>query len=113
MVKGLGRTVLIVADHADAAAARALQDLDRTFPGFSHDIHGVEPAADGTYRIMCVKDAAPAAAVAGASEASASGASASWAGASGPESLRRGAQARGGQAAAPTIDLTRGPRSTS
>jgi len=35
---------------------RALQDLDRRFPGFSHDIHGVEPAADGTYRVMCVTD---------------------------------------------------------
>jgi arginine decarboxylase len=33
---------------------RALQDLDRRFPGFSHDIHGVEPAADGTYRVMCI-----------------------------------------------------------
>jgi hypothetical protein len=34
---------------------RALQDFDRKFPGFSHDIHGVEAQADGTYRIMCVK----------------------------------------------------------
>jgi hypothetical protein len=37
---------------------RALQELDRKFPGFSHDIHGVEPQADGTYRVMCVKNAA-------------------------------------------------------
>lgn len=35
---------------------RALQHLDRKFPGFGHDIHGVEPAADGTYRVMCIKD---------------------------------------------------------
>ena len=35
---------------------RALQHLDRTFPGFGHDIHGVEPAADGTYRVVCIKD---------------------------------------------------------
>jgi arginine decarboxylase len=35
---------------------RALQHLDRTFPGFGHDIHGVEPVADGTYRILCVKE---------------------------------------------------------
>ena len=34
---------------------RALQHLDRTFPGFGHDIHGVEPAADGTYRVVCIK----------------------------------------------------------
>ena len=34
---------------------RALQDFDRRFPGFSHDIHGVEAQPDGTYRIMCVK----------------------------------------------------------
>jgi arginine decarboxylase len=37
---------------------RALQYLDRTFPAFGHDLHGVEPAADGIYRIMCVKDSA-------------------------------------------------------
>ncbi len=37
---------------------RALQGLDRKFPGFSHDIHGVEPAADGTYRVMCLTDEA-------------------------------------------------------
>jgi len=35
---------------------RALQHLDRQFPGFSHDIHGVEPAADGTYQVMCLKE---------------------------------------------------------
>ena len=34
---------------------QALQDFDRTFPGFAHDIHGVQAQADGTYRIMCVK----------------------------------------------------------
>jgi lysine decarboxylase/arginine decarboxylase len=51
-------------EHAGAgdgpilAYLRALQDLDRKFPGFSHDIHGVEPEADGTYRVMCLKDAA-------------------------------------------------------
>jgi arginine decarboxylase len=35
---------------------RALQHLDRRFPGFGHDIHGVEPAADGAYRVLCLKD---------------------------------------------------------
>ena len=33
---------------------RPLQDFDRTFPRFGHDIHGVQPQADGTYRVMCV-----------------------------------------------------------
>jgi len=37
---------------------KALQDLDRKFPGFDHDIHGVQAEADGTYRIMCLKRAA-------------------------------------------------------
>jgi arginine decarboxylase len=34
----------------------ARQDLDRKFPGFGHDIHGVEPQADGTYQVMCITD---------------------------------------------------------
>lgn len=34
----------------------ALPYLDRTFPGFSHDIHGAESAADRTYRVVYVKD---------------------------------------------------------
>jgi hypothetical protein len=34
----------------------ALQDLDRTVPGFGHDIRGVELADDGTYRVMCMRD---------------------------------------------------------
>ncbi len=37
---------------------KALQDLDRKFPGFGHDIHGVEREADGTCRVMCLKNAA-------------------------------------------------------
>ncbi len=34
---------------------RALQDLDRKFPGFAHDIHGVRRGADGGYEVMCVQ----------------------------------------------------------
>jgi hypothetical protein len=30
---------------------KARQSLDRKFPGFGHDIHGVEPQADGTYQL--------------------------------------------------------------
>jgi arginine decarboxylase len=33
---------------------KPLQDLDRKFTGFGHDIHGVEPQADGTYQVMCL-----------------------------------------------------------
>lgn len=32
----------------------ALEDLDRCFPGFEHDIHGVEVDADGTYHTLCL-----------------------------------------------------------
>ena len=34
---------------------RALQSWDRSFPGFEHDIHGVE-SIDGTYFISCIKN---------------------------------------------------------
>jgi arginine/lysine/ornithine decarboxylase len=34
---------------------RALQTFDRRFPGFEHDIHGVENA-DGTYLINCIRE---------------------------------------------------------
>jgi arginine decarboxylase len=37
---------------------KALQDLDRTFPGFGHDIHGVQAQPDGTYQVMCLTEAA-------------------------------------------------------
>jgi len=33
----------------------ALQDFDRRFPGFAHDIHGVEDV-DGSYQVYCVKE---------------------------------------------------------
>ncbi len=32
----------------------ALQDFDRKYPGFEHDIHGVEAGDDGRYRVMCL-----------------------------------------------------------
>lgn len=32
---------------------RALQDFDRRFPGFEHEVHGVEPK-DGQYLIYCL-----------------------------------------------------------
>ena len=32
----------------------ALEAFDRRFPGFEHDIHGVERDADGTYAIECL-----------------------------------------------------------
>jgi arginine decarboxylase len=32
----------------------ALEAFDRRFPGFEHDIHGVERDAGGTYAIECV-----------------------------------------------------------
>lgn len=35
----------------------ALQEFDRKFPGFSHDIHGVENVK-GEYRIYCIKEGA-------------------------------------------------------
>jgi hypothetical protein len=34
---------------------KALQDLDRKFPGFEHDIHGVRRGAGGAYEVMCVQ----------------------------------------------------------
>ena len=34
---------------------KSLEAFDRHFPGFTHDIHGVEPDADGNYEIMCIK----------------------------------------------------------
>ncbi len=34
---------------------KALQAFDKKFPGFTHDIHGVEPNADGDYEILCIK----------------------------------------------------------
>jgi lysine decarboxylase/arginine decarboxylase len=43
--------------YKDAILAylRALQAFDRLFPGFEHDIHGVENK-DGTYNIYCIKE---------------------------------------------------------
>src|SRR6516165_5131759 len=57
-----GVPVLMPGEHAGESGGpvlgylRALQHLDRKFPGFGHDIHGVEPTPDGTYRVMCLKD---------------------------------------------------------
>ena len=57
-----GIPVLMPGEHAGESGGpvlgylRALQHLDRKFPGFGHDIHGVEPTPDGTYRVMCLKD---------------------------------------------------------
>ena len=34
---------------------KALQAFDRRFPGFGHDIHGVE-CVDGTYLVYCIKE---------------------------------------------------------
>jgi arginine/lysine/ornithine decarboxylase len=36
----------------------ALEDYDRRFPGFEHDIHGVERDRDGDYLIECLTDRA-------------------------------------------------------
>jgi len=32
----------------------ALESFDKRFPGFEHDIHGVERDADGNYAIECL-----------------------------------------------------------
>jgi hypothetical protein len=32
----------------------ALEDFDRSFPGFEHDIHGVERDATGAFSIECL-----------------------------------------------------------
>jgi arginine decarboxylase len=37
----------------------ALQELDRKFPGFAHDIHGVERGPDGTFLVECITDTEP------------------------------------------------------
>ena len=36
---------------------RALEAADRRFPGFEHDIHGVERSSDGAFMVACLKDA--------------------------------------------------------
>jgi len=41
---------------------RALEAFDKRFPGFEHDIHGVERDASGNYAIECLTSEAPAAA---------------------------------------------------
>jgi hypothetical protein len=40
---------------------RALQDFDRRFPGFEHDIHGVERATNGAFLVECLTERTPAA----------------------------------------------------
>jgi arginine decarboxylase len=34
---------------------RALEDFDRRFPGFEHDIHGIDRDSRGRYRLECLK----------------------------------------------------------
>ena len=36
----------------------ALEDFDRRFPSFEHDIHGIERDAEGNYLLECVKEEA-------------------------------------------------------
>lgn len=56
-----GIPLLMPGENAGAAEGpllgylKALEAFDRHFPGFGHDIHGVEPDADGNYEIMCIK----------------------------------------------------------
>ncbi len=45
------------ADGAVIGYLKSLEAFDADFPGFTHDIHGVE-AEDGRYRILCVSEAA-------------------------------------------------------
>jgi arginine/lysine/ornithine decarboxylase len=47
------------ADGAVIGYLKALESFDAAFPGFTHDIHGVE-AEEGRYRILCVTPAAAA-----------------------------------------------------
>jgi hypothetical protein len=49
-IRSLGHHVVTSDAPADAAA----QDLDQRFPGFAHDIHGVERDKDGAFRIECL-----------------------------------------------------------
>jgi arginine decarboxylase len=47
------------AGPADGAVLRyllALEEFDRSFPGFAHDIHGVERDGNGNFSIECVDD---------------------------------------------------------
>ena len=37
------------------AYLKTLQDFDNQFPGFEHDIHGIENES-GVYRMYCIKD---------------------------------------------------------
>jgi lysine decarboxylase/arginine decarboxylase len=42
-------------DGAVLGYLRALETFDRRFPGFEHDIHGVE-VEDGRYHILCLRE---------------------------------------------------------
>jgi arginine decarboxylase len=59
-----GIPILMPGEDAGAVAGpllgylAALEDFDRRFPGFEHDIHGVERDAEGTYLIECLAGAA-------------------------------------------------------
>ena len=61
-----GIPILMPGEHAGAADGPvlqyllALEELDRKFPGFAHDIHGVERGPGGTFRIECIRDTEPA-----------------------------------------------------
>ncbi len=48
------------ADEPQLAYLLALQAFDRRFPGFGHETHGVEVVA-GEYRLLCIREARPAA----------------------------------------------------
>ncbi len=56
-----GIPLLMPGENAGAAEGallgylKALEAFDRHFPGFGHDIHGVEPDTAGNYEIMCLK----------------------------------------------------------
>jgi arginine decarboxylase len=41
-------------DEPALSYLQALQQFDRQFPGFTHDIHGVE-SIDGSYHTLCLK----------------------------------------------------------
>jgi arginine/lysine/ornithine decarboxylase len=45
-----------VGDGAVLEYLLALEDLDRWFPSFDHDIHGVERDSTGAFLVECLKD---------------------------------------------------------
>ena len=56
-----GIPLLMPGEKADQDAVdylKALQEFDLRFPGFEHEVHGVEPREDGTYQIYCLDGSA-------------------------------------------------------